>query len=343
MKLPFDLSLKFVFRILVPGLFVGLGSLPLLEAVLTTFHAGVYKEVVFVGFGLLTGYLIFLLDMPIYMLYEGRRWPKLLSDYFVRREARRLERLMSIHERYWNSDPQISVEEYAEAWVDIRQFPLDEKGWPQARYPTRLGNLITSFEEYSLSRYGMNSVFLWPRLWIKLNKDLREEIDGQQAITDSCIYTSAALYFTGLVFLVYFGLRVAGITGLGGVDSQPPGMLLVIAFVSLLGGRLMYRISLHTQNNFGEYFKSVFDQYRQEVNFDDVVKWVAEIKRDEALLDPTTKEHQRESYEAAWRYLQFYMVKLNEGPPLPVPEAIEKQRGKGSDQDSPKTLEIPNT
>lgn len=329
MKLPFDLSLKFVFRILIPGLFIALGLLPLLEWVLEGLNAGAYKEVVFVALSLLTGYLLFLLDMPIYMAYEGRRWPKFLREYFVQREARRLEGLMKIHKRYWKSDPQISVEDYAEAWVDLRQFPLDPMGWPQARYPTRLGNLITSFEEYALLRYGLNAVFLWPRLWIKLDKDLREEIDGQQAIADSCIYTSAALYFTGLAFLVYSALRIAGIAGVGGIDSQPLIVLLVIAFVSLIGGRGMYRISIHTQANFGEYFKSVFDQYRQEFNFDDVIKWVAEIKGDDALLDSTNREFERESYEAAWRYLQFYMVKLNEGPPVPVPEAIEKRRAKG--------------
>lgn len=329
MKLPFDLSLKFVFRILIPGLFIALGLLPVLEWVLERLNASAYVEVVFVALSLLTGYLLFLLDMPIYMAYEGRRWPKFLRDYFVQREAKRLERLIRIHERYWDGDAQISTEDYAEAWVDMRQFPLNERGWPQAQYPTRLGNLITSFEEYSLHRYGLNAVFLWPRLWIKLEKDLREEIDGQQAIADSCIYTSAALYYTGLAFLAYSALRFAGITGVGGIDSQSPIVLLGIALVSLLAGRGMYRVSIYTQANFGEYFKSVFDQYRHEFNFDEVLKWVAEIKGDEALLDPKNRELQRESYEAAWRYLQFYMVRLNDGPPVPVPEAIEKRRDTG--------------
>ncbi|HZD55236.1 MAG TPA: hypothetical protein VE136_00825 [Anaerolineales bacterium] len=93
----------------------------------------------------------------------------------------------------------------------------------------------------------------------------------------------------------------------------------------------------------GEYFKSVFDQYRQEINFDDVVKWVAEIKGDEALLETKAEETQRQRFEAAWRYLQFYMIKLNEGPPIPVPEAKEKQHGKGTKKDPLRTPEIPNT
>lgn len=331
MKLPFDLSLKFIFRVLLPGLFAALGLLPLMETALKFFHAENYADPVFVALILLTGYLILLLDMHIYMLFEGRRWPEGLRKVFTRWEAGRLAKLMRIDEAFARKDPAVSLSQYNEAWADMRQFPLDKDGHPEAQFPTRLGNLIAAFEEYPKSRYGMDAVFYWPRLWMKVDKDLREEIDSSQAQADSALYTTAVLYFDGLMFLLYAGLKALGVSGIGIMDGIPLVGLLLISLAAFLGGRLLYRVSLYAHNAFGELFKAVFDQFNQEVDFEGVVREVAEITGDSWLADGPARQRRR----AAWLYLQYYRVRPDGSQPsVPVPQA-QKERQKQGDGRTP--------
>ena len=53
-------------------------------------------------------------------------------------------------------------------------------------------------------------MFYLPRLWVKLDKDLREELDTQQAVADSAVYSSLALFITGLLWLAYAPLGRVG-------------------------------------------------------------------------------------------------------------------------------------
>jgi flagellar biosynthesis regulator FlaF len=66
----------------------------------------------------------------------------------------------------------------------------------------RLGNLITAFESYSNTRYGIDGVFYWNRIWLKLEKDVRDDIDNHQAMADSTVYASFILFINALLCLV---------------------------------------------------------------------------------------------------------------------------------------------
>ena len=72
---------------------------------------------------------------------------------------------------------------YDELWSEIRQFPADEHDHYIATRPTKMGNILASYEDYPDSRYGMDSVFYWHRLWLIVDKDTREEIDRTWAST----------------------------------------------------------------------------------------------------------------------------------------------------------------
>jgi hypothetical protein len=321
MKLPFDLSLKFAFRVLLPGLVIALALLPLMDTAMQELHIGIAKEFVFIGLALVCGWLVLALDMPIYLLYEGRRfWPRGLRRALVKLEQKYVARRLAIDRRYHQKDPNVSPEDYREAWADLRQFPIDEYGTPVARFPTRMGNLIAAYEDYPKSRYGMDAIFFWYRIWLKLDKDLREDIDSCQALADSTLYTSFASSLLGLAFLVYALLNAFGFSAIRGVAQASFGSLLAITLSGFAGGYLLYRLGLHSQAAFGEWFKAMFDVYHAELDFSSVLKQVEAITGETGVLTP------QEQVNKVWLYLQYYRVRTRGAPrSMPVPQYLKQK------------------
>ena len=93
-KLPFTLSLQLVFRLLLPGLIVALALLPVLQSVMEALRVTLDVESALLVSVLVWGWVVILLDMPIYMAFEGRRfWPAPLWRWMQGRETRRREKL----------------------------------------------------------------------------------------------------------------------------------------------------------------------------------------------------------------------------------------------------------
>lgn len=316
MKLPFTLGIKFVFRIVLPGFVLALGLLPVSRTALEFGGGGVVSlEYLFILETLVFGWLFVMLDMPIYMLFEGRRyWPGFVRRFFISRERERLDGLERDERVYAARGDRQRVRE---AGAEARHFPLNaETGRSEATFPTRLGNLLTAFEDYPRRVYGMDSIFYWPRLWVKVDKDLREEIDNVQALADSALYTVAALYACGLLGIAYVFFRLYGVTLVEFLPLRPFDWLLPPSCFVL--GYMLYRFSLHTQAQFGELFKTVFDQFRREAQFGEVLGAVAGLTRDRGLLSASVEEQNM----AVWRYLHNYRVKCHRcGQVFPPAEA----------------------
>src|ERR1043165_9093738 len=95
MKLPFEFGVKLIFRLIIPGFFLTLGLLPIVNLILAWNEWSEQKEYVFGMMIVLMGWLVVISDMPIYIAMEGRRfWPTPVRDYFMRREERRLKRIL---------------------------------------------------------------------------------------------------------------------------------------------------------------------------------------------------------------------------------------------------------
>ena len=205
MKLPFSFSLKFAFRLLLPGFILSLGIFPVLQTILDRLKLTITSETVFFISVVIVGWIFVIFDMPIYMAFEGRRyWPKPLWNYFKRLEERRLRKVIRD-----SQSPDVTT--YLEASVELRRFPMEEDGNYCVKFPTRIGNLIAAYEMYSERSYGMDSIFYWYRIWLTLDKEVREEIDNQQALADSTIYVITALNICGLLCTVYAFLQMINI------------------------------------------------------------------------------------------------------------------------------------
>jgi hypothetical protein len=288
-KLPFDFGARFVLRLLLPGAIMAAAFYPLATMLRDRSELRLDDGPLFITVGLLSGLAFLLMDMPIYMTLEGRRfWPRWLRGVGLRAEARRLRKLLDRAEK--ESDPGLQVE------LDLQasQFPIDRaSGERRAVYPTRLGNLLTSFETYPTVKYGLDGVFYWPRLWVTIEKDLREELDSAQAIVDGAIYACAALVAAAALCLAY------AVTPW----SDPVDWRWVAAAGGMLvAGRTAYRSAIFRYAQYGELFAAVFDQHRDKLHTGTLV---ADLDTHMGA-SPAPARSPREESMAAWRFLRWH-------------------------------------
>lgn len=313
MKLPFEFGIKLIFRLVLPGFLLTLGLYPPLMTLRDAANWTISAEYLLVFSIIITGWLLLTLDQPVYMFLEGRRlWLRPIRAIFIWTEDRRLKKLKVAEDKFYElsqsstgSKKQNYHQRYVEASVEKREFPLDANGQPEARFPTRLGNLIDSYESYPSKRYGVDAIFHWYRLWLSLDKDLREELDNRQALADSSVYASVALFISGLLWLLYWLLSVMG-SQLIRHFSQDYGLWLGAGFIVI--SYVMYRAALHPQAQYGESFKSVFDLHEKQINVTRIVEQVADLTHDPELVNQTRQQQ----LQTAWRYLHNYTVKCPE-------------------------------
>jgi hypothetical protein len=308
MKLPFSFSIKFLFRSVLPGFLLGLGLAPALEWTLARLAVPVPVDQAFLVVVVVAGWLFLVADMPIYMAFEGRRyWPRFAWRFFQGLECKRLERTERDVRRYQETDER----RYLEASTELRRFPISEEGEFVARYPTRLGNLIASYEEYSRRAYGMDSAFYWPRLWLLLEKDLRDELDSHQAFADSAVYSAAALFASGLLASFYaFAETLAG-RGLSVLPEDWPiavgaGSLWALAMLALIGGFGVYRLAIHINGQYAPLFMAVIDTHRGKLSMKEVIEEVACLSGEPEVKDLPA----RDQYGVIWRFLSNNRVRL---------------------------------
>jgi hypothetical protein len=83
--------------------------------------------------------------------------------------------------------------EYVELDLRLRRFPVNAAD----RMPTTLGNVLRAAERRPTEKYGLDAVICWPRLWLILPDDVREQISAARAELD----TGARIWLWGFFFL----------------------------------------------------------------------------------------------------------------------------------------------
>jgi hypothetical protein len=288
---------------------MAMGFLPILQ-LLSTFISLEYS---FTILTILMGGLFLFFDMHIYMLFEGRRyWPKIIFNLFCGLEKERLAKLNKVIKSEYSKK-----NERVEAYYDIKNFPISDDGEYTVNFPTRLGNLMAAYEDYSLRIYGMDPVFYWPRIWLTLDKDIRDEINSQQALADSTIYSSTALFSSSLLCLLYALISIFHFPWLKNFPEAY--VFLSLSSLGALFGYLIYRLSLYIHSQFGDTFKSVFDLEHEEIKFSGILDKISHI----IDVPNLNKIKQDEKYKYIWRYLQYNLIKIGNAPPI-TPEKIKE-------------------
>jgi len=320
MKLPFSFNLRFIYRNILPGFLLSLGFFPLINLVAKSFHIVINNEYLILISSIIFGWFLQVIDMHIYMVYEGRRyWPKFIKKYFIRRKQRHLLKLKNRYSFILERRNALSLEdenynyinnEYYELSSKIRRFPVNSNGDRTAIFPTEIGNIIYSYESYTKIVYGINSIFYWNWIWMLLDKDLKEEIDSQQGLADSTIYTSFALNFNAILMIVY-GIneliRFHHLYDIGLFEINIfYGYFFLLSFIQFLIAYLIYKSSIQLHISFGSIFRAVFDAYREKINVDHVIKTISNLTGDESYKEKDSVE----KYEISWRYLKNYKIEM---------------------------------
>ena len=227
----------------------------------------------------LTG-LLYNLNIPVIRFYEGYTWQNsLIGEWRTRHylglhaAARGLRPLLR--------DVQVVVSGLARSEEDdatrAAREELDQRlraararsttlalgEFPVAAgsvLPTKLGNVIRSFENYPSRQYHLAAITLWPRLVAKIDKDYGEQVDNAKTSFDfmiNCSLLSFALallvLFVGLWYPVMF------------VAPRHWAVWLSKVLLLLALSCAFYRSSIGRAAEWGEMVKGAFDLYRHEL------------------------------------------------------------------------------
>ncbi len=214
----------------------------------------------------LTG-LLFNLNIPIIRFYEGYPWKESwIGKWKVKRAQARFDTLQArwtgMRTLLYAQSPPAALLTHqgsiATRWQKVgaavnRQYPHRR----DLVLPTRLGNVIRSFEAYPDVQYGMDSITLWPRLVAVLDKEYAAIIDESKASFDFTLncavlsgVTSAAALLAGLLRPIPLAIPGRGLLWL----------IEIVAFAAL--SYWFYLLAAGRAVAWGEMVKGAFDLFR---------------------------------------------------------------------------------
>lgn len=234
---------------------------------------------------LVGGYFLFVLNTPIIRWFEGYPWRdyigidwfyKFKTQYHRKRRAnlmfsykceqqkeQRLKDIMTETEELLGNQNRQFIDEIYFKIIEIgiikamyekelqRLYPISKPPF----LPTRLGNAIASFEDYSQEKYGIDSVVIWSRFLpvlsqVKYSLYLEREKANFDLLINLCLVAilfCAELFIVSLIFVGNF-IELLSILGIGLCVAY-------FLYVTALGGAL----------GWGTTVKIAFDLYRYEL------------------------------------------------------------------------------
>lgn len=227
--------------------------------------------VVFTFLAIVLSGLLYSFNTTIRNFYEGYPWrDTLVGQWRIRQYQKQLgdarkfmARTVELRNELQRRDP----DRYGD-WITQIQNERTTVGerintaFPNEDYlilPTRLGNVLRSFEKYAFRQYNMGGI-LWPRLRAKLDKEHAAALDEAKTPLDFVInisFLSGILSFTILVIGLLYPI---------GIASRRTGIwwaigIFAFAFLSYLA----YVLAINQSKEWGDMFRSAFDLYRWDL------------------------------------------------------------------------------
>jgi hypothetical protein len=155
--------------------------------------------------------------------------------------------------------------------------------------PTRLGNVIRSFEYYPGREYRIDSIALWPRLVAIIPKDYAVAVDDAKTTFDfmlNCsllsVILTVSILLAGLIYAMPLNSWSLGLYWFGNV-----------AFFASLS-YFFYRLSIDRVSAWGAMVKGAFDLYRSEL-----------LKKLGYKHEPASRQKERDLWEKISRQIIY--------------------------------------
>lgn len=210
--------------------------------------------------------VLFNLNTPIIRLYEGYPWQhSSFGKWRKRRYQADYERLLARYSALRGLNRHLSKPprppEYTKAVISegTRLGPQIRSDYPDDVsfvLPTKLGNVIRSYETYARTQHGMEAIALWPRLVAVIDKGYAATIDDEKTTLDFMLNCSllSTIMTTGILVL---GLMFPGsLSGGGWIPWIAEIVVFSLAIV------LFYQAAIGRARAWGNTVKSAFDLYR---------------------------------------------------------------------------------
>jgi hypothetical protein len=209
--------------------------------------------------------LLYNLNTPIVRLFEGYPWQQAwIARPFLRKRKLQFARANLLRRRIASlrrilrlSGLQADLRGAVSGQAQLAR--LINIGHPDREdlvLPTRLGNVIRSFETYTSRQYGMPAIALWPRLLAVVDGNLASSLDTVKTSFDFMIHStflSAALAILTAAAGLFWKTRA-----IGDLWDAWVGWTLFFGLISYL----LYSVSIYRAIEWGTQVKSAFDLYR---------------------------------------------------------------------------------
>lgn len=218
------------------------------------------------GLTVLFSGLLYILNSSIVRFYEGYGWAdsligqKLVAYHTARRDRIRtwwygLRALADASKKDADREAVREVEVLRNLLG--RRYNDDYSSKDGSVLPTKLGNVIRSFEDYPQRQYGMSAIPLWPRLIAVVDPAYATSTDEAKSAFDFMINASflSALSAGTLLLL---GLTSPVRWSQKGLDWEWWVPIVVLAAMSWV----FYRGSIGRAREWGSYVRGAFDLYR---------------------------------------------------------------------------------
>jgi hypothetical protein len=260
---------------------------------------------------LILSVVLYMLNVPIIRLYEGYPWrDSWIGTRLKSRQRSRFDAATTLREAARSLDRELRRKNLngSVSGVLTRLGRLLNDEFPNSSdnvLPTRLGNVIRSFETYSLVPYGMPAIAVWPRLMAVVPATYAQGLDGAQTSFNfmlNCSFLSmvlaSMLTFAGLFWADPFR---------GGADRL--WIVWVLVFLALW--RLFYYGAINRAGEWGTQVRAAIDLYRGEL-----------LKQLGYDFKPETPEEERRIWELINYKFSFPDERSAEVPYKQLPTAL---------------------
>lgn len=211
-------------------------------------------------------------DRFVYYVFEGFRATKLTNwirqrlEGRVRNRAQRLNHLHSLVEK--SQADELEATHLAEY---LQSFPL-QINQAGATYsvvsPTRLGNIVASYELYAESRYGIDGTFYWYHMYFKAPTVAQSQLETNFTVASGWVLAAFAALISIIVYASILALRglgeVVSITGILRMELLPRPSLSDTSLLVILGTAvglycLFYYLAIGAHSDYGKQVRAVID------------------------------------------------------------------------------------